>query len=24
LGAAWCNDLEPVVFLEHPGLCEIK
>jgi 4-diphosphocytidyl-2-C-methyl-D-erythritol kinase len=24
LGAAWCNDLEPVVFQEHPGLSEIK
>ena len=24
LGAAWCNDLEPFVFKEHPGLSEIK
>ena len=24
LGAALCNDLEPVVFKEHPGLSEIK
>ena len=24
LGASWSNDLEPVVFQEHPGLSEIK
>jgi 4-diphosphocytidyl-2-C-methyl-D-erythritol kinase len=24
LGSAWYNDLEPVVFKEHPGLSEIK